>query len=249
MGLVQGDGWPIEFASRTDAGVSALGNVFAMSTDRDIGQVMAAMNGNIDGVWCYAAGRMRERQNIRWASSRWYRYHLRPGELGSNDLVPMREALALFRGEHDFRHFCRSEEGKDPRTVLERTDVFDISGTGEMYVVDIVGERFLWQQVRRMVGASLACAKGEIDKEMVADLLRGEGAKPSSLGSKGRIPTMPPTGLALMDVHYKDIDFMVEPRALTLALERSSHQAWEASMKLFLHSALRSMAPGQGKVE
>jgi len=118
-----------------------------------------------------------------------------------------------------------------------------------MYAVDIIGSRFLWQQVRRMVGAALACAGGEIEKDVIADLLRGEEARPSSLGSKNRMVTMPPTGLVLMDVHYKDIEFMIEPRALSLALERGSHQAWEASMKLFLHSALRSMAPRQGKVE
>ncbi len=249
MRLVAGEKWPVEFASRTDAGVSALGNVLSLDTERDIGSVMSALNGNLDGIWCYASGKVREHQNMRWATSRWYRYHLRPDELLRKDVPLMKEVLSLYVGEHDFVHFCRKEEGKDTTTVIERTDVVDLSGSGEMYAVDIIGSRFLWQQVRRMVGGALACAGGEIEKDVIADLLRGEEARPSSLGSKNRMVTMPPTGLVLMDVHYKDIEFMIEPRALSLALERGSHQAWEASMKLFLHSALRSMAPRQGKVE
>jgi len=249
MRLAPMEEWPLEFASRTDSGVSALGNVFSLSTDKDIGSVMSALNGNLDGIWCYAAGKVREHQNMRWANSRWYRYHLRPDELDRKAVPLMREVLSLYVGEHDFCHFCRPEEGKDTRTLIERTDVVDLSGGGDMYAVDVVGSRFLWQQVRRMVGAALAAAGGEIGKEVMEDLLKGEGARPSSLDSKKRILTMPPTGLVLMDVHYKEIDFEVEPRALTLALERSSPQAWEASMRLFLHSALRSMTFKHGKVE
>ncbi len=249
MRLVSGEGWPLEFASRTDAGVSALGNVLSISTERDITSVMSALNGNLDGICLYASGKVREHQNMRWANSRWYRYHLRPDELNRKDVPLMKEALSLYVGEHDFVHFCRHEEGKDTTTVIERTDLVDLSGTGELYAVDIIGSRFLWQQVRRMVGAALACTGGEIGREVIEDLLRGKDAGPSSLGSKNRIITMPPTGLVLMDVHYKDIDFMIEPRALSLALERGSHRAWEASMRLFLHSALRSMVPVNGKFE
>jgi tRNA pseudouridine38-40 synthase len=249
MRLATPGSWPVEFASRTDAGVSALGNVMALSTERDIGSVMSALNGNLDGIWCHSSGRMREHQNIRWAESRWYRYHLRPGELSANEAPAMKEALSLFVGEHDFVHFCRKEDGKDTTTIIERTDVHDISGSGDMYVVDIVGAHFMWQQVRRMVGASLACSSGEFGKEVIADLLKGSDATPTSLGSKNRVLTMPPTGLVLMDVRFKDIEFALEPRALTLALERGSPQAWEASMKVFLHSALRSMSPFKGKVE
>ncbi|MCU0799415.1 MAG: hypothetical protein MUC62_07065 [Candidatus Thermoplasmatota archaeon] len=249
MRLASGDGWPVEFASRTDAGVSALGNVLALTTDKDIGPVMAAINGNLDGIWCYASGKVRENQNMRWASSRWYRYHLRPDELARKDAPLMREVLSLYVGEHDFVHFCKQEEGKDTTTVIERTDVVDLTGSGEMYAVDIIGSHFLWQQVRRMVGGALACSGGEIEKEVISDLLRGGDARPTSLGSKNRIVTMPPTGLVLMDVHYKDIDFEIEPRALSLALEKGSYRAWEASMRLFLHSALRSMAIGHGKIE
>jgi hypothetical protein len=52
---------------------------------------------------------------------------------------------------------------------------------------------------------------------------------------------MPPTGLVLMDVSFKDIDFIIEPKAVEVALKREMNRSWEASMKVILNSALRSI--------
>jgi tRNA pseudouridine38-40 synthase len=226
--------WPVEFASRTDAGVSALGNVFALDTERDITELLKALNANMDGVWCIAAGKVREHQNIRWANSRWYRYHLKPGVLNPDQIKSLDSTLAEFVGVHDFTNFCRLEKGRDPTTRIERAKAMDLTGNGEMVVIDIMGDRFLWNQVRRMVGGAMRVAEGHMKIEEFKELLEGQG-------SKDIIPTMPATGLVLMDVMFKDIDFMIDPEAVAVAKERSSQDAWEASVKVLLHSAIRSL--------
>lgn len=230
----EGGEWPVEFASRTDAGVSALGNVFALDTERDISDLLKALNANMEGVWCIAAGKAREHQNIRWANSRWYRYHLKPGVLDKEQIKLLDSALTEFVGVHDFTNFCRLEKGKDPTTRIERSKAMDVTGNGEMVVIDMVGDRFLWNQVRRMVGGAVKVAEGGMEKDELTGLLKGEG-------SKDKIPTMPATGLVLMDVMFKDIDFIIDPQAVTMAKERSSQESWEASVKVLLHSALRSL--------
>ncbi|MGA1849058.1 MAG: hypothetical protein ACMUHB_06925 [Thermoplasmatota archaeon] len=239
MGKFQeGSPWPLNFASRTDSGVSSLGNVFALETEMDPDDLLKGLNANLDGIWCWGWGKVRSSQNIRWANSRWYRYHLPPGMLYKDGVKALIEVLRKYVGEHDFTNLCRLEEEKNPVTMIEKADAYDLSGNGELVVVDIVGSRFLWQQVRRMVGAAIASVNGEMDPEEFDKLLSGslEGA-----GIKDRVRPMPSTGLVLMDVHYKDVDFQVSETALDLALKRSSENAWKASLTVILNTALRSM--------
>jgi tRNA pseudouridine38-40 synthase len=232
------DPWPLNFASRTDSGVSSLGNVFAIDTEMDPDELLRGLNANLEGIWCWGWGRLRESQNIRWANSRWYRYHLPPALLDEDQVKALIEVLRKYVGEHDFSHLCRLEDEKNPVTLIEKADAYDLSGNGELVIVDIVGSRFLWQQVRRMVGAAISNVKGELAPDEFERLLSGS---PEGAVLKDRVRPMPPTGLVLMDVFYKDVDLQVSERALDLALERSSEDAWRASLTVILNTALRSM--------
>lgn len=227
--------WPVEFSSRTDKGVSALGNVFAVETGMDINEFMRALNARMNGVWCIASGEMREKQNIRWANSRWYRYHLPPGELKVEQLKALGDALALFVGSHDFSNFCKLEEGRDPEILIERANAIDVTGTAEMVICDVVGSRFLWNQVRRMVAAAVSVAKGTIEKDDIIKMLE------KKVDKREKIRTMPPTGLVLMDVAFKDIEFIIDQEAIKVGRKKNFDNAWEASMKVVLASAMRSL--------
>ena len=239
--------WPVEFSSRTDSGVSAIGNVFAMETERDVNDLLKALNANMDGVWCWGAGPLREHQNIRWANSRWYRYHLPPGILDEEGVKGLNLVARELIGEHDFTHFCRLEEEKDPVTVVEKASVIDLARDGEMVVFDVVGNRFLWQQVRRMVGGCLAVSRGDISIDDLRALLKGRDAPESSLAMKNRIKTMPGTGLFLMDARFDDVEFKIAWDALELAIARTSESVWGASMKVLLNSAMRSLMSLKGR--
>ncbi|MGA1872695.1 MAG: hypothetical protein ACMUHY_03400 [Thermoplasmatota archaeon] len=231
--------WPLNFSSRTDAGVSALGNVFSLETDMDPDELLRALNANLMDIWCWGWGTPRPGQNMRWATSRWYRYHLPPVAVAPDRLNDLNDVLSRFVGEHDFSHLCRLEEEKNPVTVIESAKAYDLSGNGELIVVDIVGSRFLWNQVRRMVGAALGVVEEDLTADDLAKLI--DGARDGMETIKTGIRTMPPTGLVLMDVHFKDIDFRISDEALKVALERNKEMAWEASIRVLLHTAMRSM--------
>lgn len=230
----KGEKWPISFSSRTDSGVSAMGNVFTVESEMEPDDLLRALNSKMDGIWCWGYGRPRENQNIRWANSRWYRYHLRPDTLTIDELDQLGRAMDMFRGEHDFTKLCRMEDHSNPETYIESTQVIDLSGNGQLVAVDIIGSRFLWQQVRRMVGAAVDAVSGKISLEDISGLLEG---KDTSVN----YATMPPIGLVLMDVRFKDIDFIISDPAIDHAIRFGGQDAWKASIRVLLDSALRSM--------
>ncbi|MFW3145937.1 MAG: hypothetical protein ACMUIE_03910 [Thermoplasmatota archaeon] len=231
--------WPVKFASRTDSGVSALGNVFSVRSDMDPENLLKALNANMEGIWCWAHGLPRETQNIRWASSRWYRYHLPASSLVTGEVSRLDKIMKTFLGEHDFTNFSKPEDEKNTVTIIEKAEVIDLSGSGDLVAVDIVGSRFLWQQVRRMVGAGMAVLEGRLSSEDVKVLMDPSRSDVDELRKEVR--TMPPFGLILMDVHFKDIAFSIVPEALELALERSKEEAWKAATRVLIDSALRSL--------
>jgi len=230
---------PVWFSSRTDSGVSALGNVMAVDTEMSPSELLCALNANLDGIWCLGYSLMRDQQNVRWADSRWYRYHLMPGMVPPDRARALDSALSLFVGQHDFRHFCRNDDGKDTVTTIESARSEQLGGG--LFSVDIVGYRFLWNQVRRMVGAALMVANGEIDTGSIARLLETVDVEGDLRAARDRIAPLPATGLVLMDVRYKDLEFVLDQKAIRIASERSSDPFWSATMRVILGSALRSL--------
>ena len=63
-------------ASRTDAWVSALGNVVAFDTEFRKDRLLHALNAVSDGVYFYGIAEVPEGFTPRRASQRWYRYFL-----------------------------------------------------------------------------------------------------------------------------------------------------------------------------
>ena len=231
----------VAFSSRTDAGVSALGNVFSLDTDFDQDELLKALVANLDGIWPWGIGTMRPEQNVRWADGRWYRYHLPPNPLDDGSIIKITTALSEFVGGHDFRHLCKLEAEKNTEVDITRAQAYDVSGSGEMVLIDIVGSRFLWHQVRRMVGAALAVKDGDLTEKDIRDLISGGDLDDELKGRRGRIKTMPPIGLVLMDVEFKDVQFTPSTEALELALSSMRDIAWRSSMNIVLRSALRSL--------
>ena len=85
-----------------------------------------------------------------------------PGEVFS-------QWLRLFEGTYDARNFARLEEGKNPiRTILSCTPwIVD----GRTVGFEIVGEAFLWNQVRRTAMALHLLALGEITEDDVRNAI------------------------------------------------------------------------------
>ena len=178
------------WAGRTDAGVSALGNVAAIETDFDFGELPKALNANLNHVWVTGIAKVGPRFNPRFARERWYRYHFWNEDW---DVRAAKRAASIFVGEHDFINFARIEEDKDPVRKLTRVG---LERDGEWLLLDVRGENFLWQMVRRIGGAVRSVGLGKCKFTDVERALEGE--KPQGRGFE----PLPPEPLWLMDVEY-----------------------------------------------
>ena len=116
--------------SRTDAGVSALGNVLVLDRKVELGRV----NAQLHDVALWAEARVEKLPRVK---HRHYRYFLVEGDP---------KALLRFKGTHDFAAFTRSR--KDTVRTLD----VRVGETHGIPYVDFFSRGFLWNQVRRMVG-------------------------------------------------------------------------------------------------
>ncbi len=220
-------------SSRTDRGVSALGNVISFRTSFHIGEICAATNSEMEGVWAYSAVEVPEEFNPRAAGQRWYRYHLVRGD---QNLKVLKEVASRFVGVHDFSMYSR----KDDRNPMRKIDSIDVSETGMFFAVDFRAESFLWNMVRRMAWAMNEASSGRLDLECV-----GPEAKKRPV----RVGLARPEFLVLMDVDC-GVEFSVDHRAsigLSKVLER---RIGESAVKLEIERALQArISSGQRHCE
>ena len=196
-------------SGRTDAGVHARGMVAAFRTETAI-PVQAFRDGlnaflPPDIAVRHAAEASADFDPRRDAKGKHYRYtilrapcraplarlfawHLRK----PLDLERMRQAAALFVGEHDFASFRTS--GCAAKTTVRRIDAVEVGQEGEFIHVDVQGSGFLRNMVRIMVGTLVEVGSGRLAPERVRQCLEEPGC------SAG--PTAPPHGLCLVEVYY-----------------------------------------------
>jgi tRNA pseudouridine38-40 synthase len=183
-------------ASRTDRKVSAIGNVLALDTDFRLKEIIRAMNSKLEDIYFWGIAEVEDGFVPRHADQRWYRYHL-PGHM---DVDLLKEASLLFKGEHDFKGFCRKSE----RSTVRIVDSIAVKKGSPFIFFDIKAQSFLWNMVRRIVSAVVKYADGEITKKEVKDALAGKGK------DLGLVAAQP---LILMDVSY-DFEFNVQKTAV-----------------------------------
>ncbi|UCE45636.1 MAG: tRNA pseudouridine(38-40) synthase TruA [Methanobacteriota archaeon] len=184
-------------SSRTDRGVSALGNVISFETDFRLRSLCPAMNSELEGAWAYSAVEVDGGFNPRWARQRWYRYHL---PIASQNLSTMRTAACRMIGTHDFSGFARLD-GRSPIRTIES---IEITEAPPFFVLDFRAESFLWNMVRRIAWFINAAGEGSVSLD---SLEFGPGVQ------RRRIGLLPPEFLILMDVDC-GIDFPVDPVAI-----------------------------------
>jgi tRNA pseudouridine38-40 synthase len=177
-------------ASRTDRGVSALGNVVAFDTALSAAATLRAFNWKARGEWAWAGAEVPVDFSARRARERWYRYIL-PSR---HDPERLTSALALFTGTHDFRCFTRDRT----RTVL-RIDMAQSSREDATVVLDFRAPSFRWNLVRRLVAAALIIEEDPRERPEVERALDGSAQRDFGLA--------PPEPLILMDVLY-DVEFI-----------------------------------------
>ena len=108
--------------------------------------------------------------NPRMAVHRVYRYRLEGIEFWNDPGDVIAEWLKLFEGTYDARNFARLEPGKNPIRTIQSCTPWVVDGRTVGF--EIVGEAFLWNQVRRTAMALHLLALGEITPEDVQNAIQ-----------------------------------------------------------------------------
>jgi tRNA pseudouridine38-40 synthase len=208
-------------ASRTDRGVSALGNVVAFDTTFHQTPLIKALNSASNNVYFLGISEVPHAFSPRRASSRWYRYFLDAKGL---DMRRVEDCAREFQGKHDFRRFCKVD-GRATVKELRRVEVLPL---GDLIVVDLEAREFLRNMVRRLMAAMAEVGAGRAEIEDVRRALAGEDVQ---------FGLAPPENLYLMDIRY-DFEFKMEmPSNLEARLEKGRQEAF---MQLAFYEELRS---------
>ncbi len=199
-------------AGRTDAGVSATGQVvhFDVGHERPDRAWVMGTNGKLPPevavVWARHVGpEFHARFSAR---ARRYRYLLlntchRPGILargvsvyhGDYDVARMQEAADMLRGEHDFSAFCGADE--QSRSHNRCVHFVKVSRQGDLIIFDIAANAFLNHMVRNIVGSLLLVGRGDRDCAWFEEVFQ-------SLDRDRAGPTARPDGLYLVKVSYPE---------------------------------------------
>lgn len=120
--------------------------------------------------------------------TRKYTYHI-PEKL---NLDAMRTAAEELVGSHDFLSFTNA---KGDKSTVRTIDAIRITENAGMIQLEFLGDGFLWNMIRIMVGTLIEVGKGKLTAQDVRNIL--EGKKRWEAG-----PLAQAKGLCLMSVEY-----------------------------------------------
>jgi tRNA pseudouridine38-40 synthase len=197
-------------ASRTDAGVHALGQVASLTADSALppAVVQAALNARLprDIRVVAAAAAVPGFDARRAARGKRYAYLIDNQPVASPlllryawhvpvplDAAAVRAALGAVRGRHDFGAFCAAPgRAADPVCHVRAVHV---RRRRALLAVFVSADRFLHHMVRTLVGSAVEVARGARPPGWLADVLDSRDRRRAG-------PTAPAHGLTLLRVLY-----------------------------------------------
>ncbi|HZJ83226.1 MAG TPA: tRNA pseudouridine(38-40) synthase TruA [Clostridia bacterium] len=201
----------IEGAGRTDSGVHARGQVANFITTRSSirsTRFARALNTIIpEDIRILKSEKVANDFHSRYcAKARHYRYSIinRSSSIAIGrdyhypvymklDKEPMIKAVELLKGTYDFRGFC--SKGSEPNTTIRTVYDAKLSYRDSFFYFDIIGNAFLYNMVRIIVGTLIDIGKKKIPWEIIQDILDS--------GDRGLAgATAPSRGLCLEKVYY-----------------------------------------------
>lgn len=205
-------------ASRTDAGVHALGNVAVFDTESTIppDRLAYVINKYLpEDVSILESKEVKPDFHPRHCNtlktyeykilcskfpipqlrnSAWHTVHM-------PDIEKMRAAAGILVGEHDFKSFCcvRTQVENTVRTIYS-IDIDENQKFGSrLIIIRITGNGFLYNMVRIIAGTLLQVGRGHFAVSDIKNML--EKKERCEAGQ-----TAPPQGLTLMGIDYVDGD-------------------------------------------
>ena len=208
-------------SGRTDTGVHALGQIVKVLLPFEIDSyaLLKGLNSqlpqDIRVTNCESCS--SSFHPVRDALWKRYSYYLFLGEImppsaskmvtwerGVLDMDAFKEALDVFVGTHDFLNFStKGTEVKSTIRTLFSAQLDEVHGffpyqsnyAGQLYRVSFIGNGFLKQMVRLLVGAAINVAKGKVTPTDIKSFFQLDTT--TKIG-----PVAPPDGLYLEHVEY-----------------------------------------------
>ena len=209
----------IHGASRTDAGVHALGQVahFKTHSTLDAQEIQRGLNALLPPtIRIVAAQEVGQDFHARWlAQGKTYRYRIYRGEVlppfdyrrafhypWPLDEVAMSVAARAFEGQHDFSSFAAStgseedDKDRDMQRLIHSSEIVRDAHHDEIAYV-VRGRSFLRYMVRKIVGTLIEVGKGRLAPTDIPEIFAARDRSRSG-------PTVPPEGLYLVALEYPD---------------------------------------------
>jgi tRNA pseudouridine38-40 synthase len=200
----------LRYASRTDSGVHALGQVAGFTceskfTAQDIQKILNTqlpndiVVKNVEEVsldfdprrtkrktYFYLIDNSPVRDPFRVNRVWWVRQKLNKNK--------MLEALEFFKGKKDFMAFMGS--GSGAKTTIR--EIYDISvyEKGDVMKISFTGNGFLKQMIRNIIGTVVEVGRGRFEPEDIKTMLESKDRRKAGV-------TAPPYGLYLERVYYE----------------------------------------------
>ena len=199
-------------SGRTDAGVSALGQVANFKIENNkmpIEKMAYAINSQLKkSIRVKKAEEVEESFHSRYTcKKKTYQYTINNSEQGTAifrniqyyfplklDEKKMNEAVKYLVGKHDFKSFKAS--GTSSKNSVRIIYDAKVTRDGDLVKIELTGSGFLYNMVRIISGTLVEVGEGKIAPEMVKQILE---KKDRSLAGK----TLPANGLCLMKVDYE----------------------------------------------
>lgn len=198
-------------ASRTDAGVHALGNVAVFDTESPIPpeKFSYALNQRLpEDISVQEAREVSAAFHPRFQECRkTYEYRILNRRFplpeyrntalfyhGPLDVERMRQAAGAFLGEHDFAGFC--SVGAQVKTTVRTIYALSVEREGELIGIRVQGSGFLYNMVRIIAGTLLEVGKGKIDPGAMEGIIASRDREQAG-------PTAPAKGLRLVEISYQ----------------------------------------------
>ena len=197
-------------ASRTDAGVHALGNVAVFDVDTRIPapKIAYALNARLpDDIRVWQSIQVEDGWHPRHNDCvKTYEYSIYNDTFenpkkrlyshfyyGNLDVDMMRKAAAYFIGEHDFSAFCSagSQVADKVRTIYS----LDVIQDGREIVLRVKGNGFLYNMVRIIAGTLIKAGTGDIRPQDIPGIIESRDRQLAG-------PTAPARGLTLVEIDY-----------------------------------------------
>lgn len=197
-------------ASRTDAGVHAMGNiaVFDTASRMPADKFSYALNQRLpENIRIQCSEEVAGDWHPRYVNSRkTYEYRIYRGSfpmpvkrLYSHfiyhplDVGRMREAAAYLEGEHDFKSFCQA--GAQVESTVRTLYSAEVEEQGADLVIRVCGNGFLYNMVRILAGTLLEIGQGKREPADILPIL--EARSRTAAG-----PTAPAQGLMLVKYEF-----------------------------------------------